>query len=57
VLEDRVPNTRFDQFFVAEFVKKIKSNEQLETIINNIKTFEKATILDDLKQLADSVNN
>jgi len=29
VLEDRAPNSRFDQFFVGEFIKKIKNNNAM----------------------------
>jgi len=42
---------------VGEFIKKIKNNLAMETIINNILAYSAETILDDLKELANLNNN
>lgn len=57
VLDERVPNTRYDQFFVEQFVKKVKSNEEMEQLIDMIQHFSEVTILDELANLSNTVNN
>jgi len=38
---DKLAGTKFDRFFVEEFVKKIKGIEELEEIVNLLKNSEK----------------
>ena len=41
VLEDKVPDSKYDQFFAEEFVKKLANNQELESLIQRAKDWNK----------------
>ena len=38
ILEAKIPDTKFDQFFVEEFVKKLPNSEELEKLLQRVES-------------------
>lgn len=53
VCVEKLPGTKYDKYFVEEFVKKIKTNEELEEFIANIRAL-KVGSLDDFESIVSS---
>lgn len=51
--EERAPGTRYDRYFIEEFVKKIKEIQHIEEITEKLKAFEGAEFVTEIEKIID----
>ena len=55
LIEQKLPNSRFDRFFLETFSKKLKKTEQIEEIIEQLKNFEPNSALEMFESLVNTI--